>query len=372
MKAPKSVCIVLVLILGFYTNAQEKIQDTLLHKSYDDLNTLFYYWLPKDTVTAKTIVNTYIAKARAEKDSIETANGYYYYATSFGAKRGLQYADTIIALTENIEDKYYPAVGYLLKGYWYFKTDNYRKALKYYLLGETFAVKRNNLQMQIHILSMVAVLKTHTGDYRGALDIEKKHLHALETQPKYREIVTNGPNLGNNFNTHHLVAIHNLSLTFLHLKENDSSRIYHQKGIAKSLEYKDTLKYYQIVSSSGSLEFYDGNFQAALDSLNKAIPHLTDDHNIAMAHYYKGRSYQALESHKDALLMFLKTDSLATKINYKFPELREAYEYLADYYDIKKERDSQLIYINKILDLDKELLRLRSMDGEIVRKYDTP
>src|SRR5690606_6412776 len=43
-----------------------------------------------------------------------------------------------------------------------------------------------------------------------------------------------------------------------------------------------------------------------------------------------------------------------------------------DRYTTKQAIDSQLIYINKVMDLDKELREISSMDVEIVRKYDTP
>ncbi|MGS2763551.1 helix-turn-helix domain-containing protein [Sinomicrobium sp. M5D2P9] len=372
MKAYKPVFLMLMSLLYWCGYSQEKIQDTLLDKSYDELNTLIYQWLPKDTITTKTIINSYIEKAREEKDSIRMAKGYYYYAVEFGPENGLRYADTIIALTEHIDDKYYPAIGYLSKGYWYYQLDDYKKAIEYSLIGYNYAVERGNIKLQMYIRPMIATFKSRVGDHRGALAMHKEHLNALENQVEYKKNYSNSVNHSNRLYTSHLIAIHNLSLTFLHLKENDSSRIYHQKGINQSLAYKDTIQYYEMVSSSGSMEFYAGNFQAALDSLDKAIPHLTDNHNIAMAHYYKGRSYQALERHKDALLIFLKTDSLAAEINYKFPELRNAYEYLIDHYNHRKERDSQLIYINKILDLDKELIDIRSMDGEIARKYDMP
>ncbi|MGS2763550.1 helix-turn-helix domain-containing protein [Sinomicrobium sp. M5D2P9] len=372
MKAPKSVCVILVLILGFYSNAQEKIQDTLLYKSYDDLNTLFYQWLPKDILTAKTIVNAYIEKARKEKDSIRMAKGYYYYATDFDAENGLRYADTIIALTEHTDDKFHPAVGYLLKGYWHYQLSNYKKAMEYYLIGYKYAVERDNIKMQIHIRPMMAALKNRSGNHREALLIYTEHLHALKNQPEYRNLYSNDPNLGDLFNENIIQAQYNIGLTYLLLKQPDSSRIFLQKAITKSFRQKNLFLYYEILSSSGSMEFYDGNFLAALDSLNKAIPYLTDGRNFAMAHYYKGRSYQALNRNREALSMFLKTDSLAAEINYKFPELRDAYEYLIDYYSGRQERDSQLVYIDKLLELDKTLLEERIIGGEIARKYDTP
>ncbi|MGS2741658.1 helix-turn-helix domain-containing protein [Sinomicrobium sp. M5D2P17] len=374
MKAPKSVCVILVLILGFYSNAQEKIQDTLLHKSYDDLNTLFYYWLPKDTVTAKTIVNTYIAKARAEKDSIRMAKGYYYYAADFDAKKGLRYADTIIALTKHTDDKFHPAVGYLLKGYWYYHLEDYKKTMEHYLIGYKYAVERDNIKMLVEIRPTIAVLKSRVGDYKGALAIHKEHLNALENRPEYREMYSYSPNRGDIYKKMHLYAINNLANVYSRMGEIDSAGLYYKYGMRKSLEYKDSLHYYKMVSFCGIIKFHTNNYQDALDSLNKAIPRLEEGEGglLILSYYYKGKSYQALHKEGKALSMFLKTDSLATKINAIMPELRVVYEKLATHYEFIQEKDSQIIYINKILDLDKTLLEEREIGGEIARKYDMP
>ncbi|RNL67032.1 hypothetical protein ED312_23520, partial [Sinomicrobium pectinilyticum] len=346
--------------------------DTLLHKSYDDLNTLFYQWLPKDTLTAKTIVNAYIEKAKGEKDSIEAANGYYYYATSFGAKRGLQYADTIIKLTQNSKDKFYPAVGYLLKGYWYYYLDDYKKTMEYYLIGYNYAVERDNIKMLVDIQPRIAFLKSRIGDYKGAVEMNKNYLHAIENQPIYREEYSYSPNHGNKYESMHLSAISDLAYNYLHLKELDSSQKYFKYGIHKSLEYKNSASYYRMVCNSGKLEFYKGNFQDALDSLDKAIPYIKEKYNIALAQYYRGKSFQALGRNEKATSVFLKTDSLITKISAVIPEFRDAYEYLTAYYNDRQERDSQLIYIDKLLELDSVLLEERVIGGEIARKYDTP
>src|SRR5690606_10916857 len=160
----KSVCLLITLFFFLCGKGQEKIKDTLYDKSYDDLKTLFYNWLSKDTLTAKAIANAYIKKGSIEKDSVRMAKGYYFYASDFGPAMGLQYADTIIALTENSDDKFYPATGYLLKGYWYYQLDNYKEALKYYLKGNEYAIKQNNFEHQINVRPMIAALKNRAGD----------------------------------------------------------------------------------------------------------------------------------------------------------------------------------------------------------------
>ena len=365
----------IILLCGFSLGtAQESQQsgDTLSGKSYDELNTLFYKLLPKDTLKAKVIADAYIAKGRAEKDSVQMAKGYYYYAADFADTIGSLYADTIITLTRNSHDKSYPAVGYLLKGAWAYRKDDYKNALSHYITASEYARERDNLIQRNHVRLMIAALKSRGGDHRGALAMSKEYLNAFEYNPKYKEAYLNDPKYGDVYLENIRIVIYNIAINHLQLMELDSSRKYFGRGIRESLKYADTVQYYRLLSSSGSMEYYSNNYMAALDSLDKALPHLTDPHRVAMAHYYKGQSFRALGRDKEARSMLLKSDSIAGSINYKFPELRLAYVYLAEQYKKEQKLDSQLVFIDKMLDLDKELLEVRSLDGEISRRYDTP
>lgn len=372
MKCVSAVIMLFCLFLMFHrVGGQEDSGDTLFLKSYDELSDLFYRWLPKDTLIAKKIANAYIAKGREKGDSLRMAKGYYYYA-EFGPEMGIQYADTIIKLTKSSEDKFHPTVGYMIKGYWNYHTDNYTESIKYYLISYKYALKKKNIKHLVYIRPMIAALKNRSGDHEGALNMQKENLYTIENDPKFKEEYSKDPNHGNLYKASYLSAIYNLAISYLHLRKIDSAKIYFRRSIEESLKYKDTLRYYQSVSAAGSAEYYAGNYQAALDSLDKALPHLTDRHSIAMNHYYKGQSYRELKEHNKAMSMFLISDSVAGEIDYKFPELRQAYEYLVEHYRKEQQADSQLIYINKILDLDEALLKVRAMDGQISREYDTP
>ncbi|UGU14328.1 AraC family transcriptional regulator [Sinomicrobium kalidii] len=350
---------------------QEQIKDTLFGKTYEELNTLFFEWLPEDTLTARKIAATYIEKGRAEKDSVRMAKGYYYYASRFGPEMGLQYADTIIALTENSTDKSYPALGYMLKGYWHYQQTDYKAAVQCYLKAHEYAVERDNIKQIMSIRPTIAVLKGKSGDYRGALQINKEHLTALENDPKYRRIYSKGT-FRDHYVPSYLNAIFNVSLGYIDLRAIDSAKKYARKGIRETLRYNDTLRYYWGISVGGKAEYYDGNYQATLDSMNKAIPHLTKKPNVVLAKYYVGKSYEGLGRNKKALATFMEVDTVAEKIDYSFGELRKVYEYMINHYGIKQQKDSQLVYIDKLLKLDEELLETRAMDGKIAREYDTP
>lgn len=373
MKRVSAVIMIFCLFLIFQrVRGQESSRDTLFLKNYDELNTLFYKWLPKDTLTARAIADVYITKGRVKGDSVRMAKGYYYYAMEFGPEMGLQYADTIIKLTENSKDKFHPTVGYLLKGYWYYYLANYKKSIKYYLVGYRYALKKDNIKHLISIRPAIATLKSKTGDYAGALKIEREHLGALETDSRYKKIYSSDPNHGNQYVQSHLNAMHNLSLSYIDMEKVDSAKIYIRRGIDGSLEHSEIDRYYSFVSAWGKAEYYAGNYQVALDSLKKSVPYLKNKRHVVLGQFYIGKSYEKIGQYRKAFDVFQQVDSMSEKLEYKFPELREVYELLIDYYRQKKEIGSQLVYIDKVLKLDEKLLKERTLDGIISRGYDTP
>src|SRR5690606_30863480 len=147
----------------------------------------------------------------------------------------------------------------------YYQLGNYKKTMEYYLIGYKYAVERDNIKLLANIRPMMAALKNRSGNHQEALLIHKEHLHALKNQSEYRNLYSNNPNIGNSFNTDIIKAQYNIGLTYLLLKQPDSSRIFLQKAITNSIQQKIFFLYYEILSSSGSMEFYAGNFQAALD-----------------------------------------------------------------------------------------------------------
>lgn len=361
-KLIKLFIVIFLLIFSLNTvKSQTTIKDTLLTKSYEELEKLYYNYLTNNSEISKQIAKTFLIKAKKDNDTIKIAGSYYLFSFLYNAEEGLKYADSIITLTKNSNHKFYPAVGYLLKGYWSYELNDFNRSLENYLIAHNLALKKNNIKQINDIRPMIATLKNRTGDYQGALEIYSKHLRFLNENKDYK----------NKNYKEYLIMLFNISLSYMHLKKMDSACLYIRKGIKESLQKKDTAMYHDFLFNSGTANYYNGNYNISLDSLNKVIPH-TNKFDLAMAFYYKQECYRKLNKRNEAFRMAVKTDSISENINYNFPELRNTYEFLIDFYGSKNSSKNQLKYMDKILQLDSILLTVKSLDAEIARKYDAP
>ncbi|MEF9476542.1 hypothetical protein OWR28_01155 [Chryseobacterium sp. 1B4] len=88
---------------------------------------------------------------------------------------------------------------------------------------------------------------------------------------------------------------------------------------------------------------------------------------------YLGESYLSSNEKDKAAENFVKIDSIIQKTNNTFPELRDVYTYLVDYYKEKRDKEKQLYYIERFLNVDKTLdSQFKYISRELPRKYDAP
>jgi|26BtaG_2_1085354.scaffolds.fasta_scaffold00089_32 AraC-like DNA-binding protein len=345
-----------------YTYGQNQKDKILKSATYDELRRLFNT-VPLDSISRREfIANTYLKKSKGENDTINIARGYYLFSILYNQPGiGKKYADSIIQITKGINHSSFPASGYFLKGYWCYELSEYQEALHNYLIGDSIAKSKGNVIQYIENRKMIALLKNRAGDHLGALEIYLKEIDSLSS------IKNNNPL---NYSDY-LNRLYNASLTYMHLKNLDSAKVYAKRGLNESLIVKDSLMYFDFVYNLGIVEYLQGNENIALTNINRALPHL-DAHSQAMANYYKGQIALHNEDNKEAFHFFRITDSISEKLNYTFPELRFIYEYTIEHYEKSFDLENQLIYINKLLKLDSTLTHSKDLQLEIVKKYDRP
>ena len=124
---------------------------------------------------------------------------------------------------------------------------------------------------------------------------------------------------------------------------------------------------------SGIADYFDKNYTIAIDSINKALPYTNSKTSLAIAYVYKGKSFYDLLEKGKAIVNFKKADSIYNIDQKEFPELREMYQTLVDYYKEKNDIENQLIYIDKLLYVDSIMVHnYKDVNKKVVQKYDTP
>lgn len=356
----------LISMLSCYGSAQEypgEIPDSVLQKDYKALVDFFYEELDKDNNKEALIyAKAYLIKAKSEKDSLRIGRAFKYFVYASTDTLAYGYGDSIIHYTKNSTHKYYPTQGYIAKGIRLYNWGEYDKSLDNFLTAYTYAKEKENTAHLLEVRYAIGSIKNIWGAYEEALTIFKENLIAIQQEENYKI----------DYQDDYLIALHSLYSCYIHINKIDSAKHYVKKGIEESLALQDSIWYYSFVLSSGVVHYYDKNYTGALDSIDKATPHI-DKYTLMMGYLYKGRSLYELKQQDSSIVYFKKTDSIYTNIQDEFPELREMYQTLVDYYKERNDIKNQLLYINKLLYIDSLLVHnYKYLSKNITQKYDTP
>lgn len=359
----------LFLLLCFsvntFLNAQPQ-NDSLAKYSYEELHALIDSTKYDKQELSKIYTSAYLKRAKLDNDKVKISRGYFYLMTYYYDKNisnGLKYADSIIEICKKCKHKKYPALGYYFKGYFYSldgKTqdsslDNFLKTLQ--VLSEN-----NNIELEIITRTSIISLQSNWSANEETLDFAKENL----------EFIIDNKEKIDGYRDSYFIALDNLSIEYLRNKKYRKGLEIVRKGIEESIIFENISYYYNFVSLAGIAEYSLKNYQAAIDSLQKALPHKTD-HGKAMNNFYLGKSYDKLKQPEKAQFHFLKTDSIYQATKDIFPEMRNTYEHIIDYYKSKNDVENQIKYYDRLIETDKIIDSTYTyVTNTIEKKFDTP
>lgn len=360
----------LLLLLGvlcnlFYaqnTNTENIAKSVLKDYTYQELEGKFYEISPDDVNGRKKIAKSYLEKAKSDHDETQIAEAYIMLHFDESLPNALKYLDSVQVITRQSKEIYYPARTFLLRGNLYFKFDNLQAALNNYVLGLKFA-KEKGYKRQIAMANIsIAYLKNYIG----------KHSEAVKTLRYY---LYNADYL--NEDEHTLLKI-NLADAYIDGNKLDSAYILIQEGLETSKKNKNLYSYYQNLGLLGYYNYSLKKYKLATENLQQCKKYFfTAEYKSKRNQNYTllnlGRSYAGLKESTKAIENFAKIDSMVLKTNYVFPELREVYTYLINYYKETNDKEKQLYYVERFLKVDQVLdSRFRYISRELPRRYDTP
>lgn len=362
----KNIISLLILLVSLCISGQdfaEEIPDSLLQKEYKTLSDRYYEELDSDDDEGALLyAKVYLIKSKAENDSLRIGRAFKYFAFASIDTLAYRYADSIIHYTKNSTHLYYPTQGYIIKGTRLYNWGQYDKSLDNFLTAYTYAQEKNATEDLLEIRYAIGSIKNRWDSNEEALAIFKENLAYIQQQENYKT----------EFQSDYLIALHSVFTCYLNIKKTDSAKPYIKKGITESLALNDSARYYKFVLGSGIANYYDKNYITAVDSINKAAPHV-DATTLMTGYFYKGKLFYELRQMDSAIIYFKKVDTLFNTTQDEFVELREVYQTLADYYEEKNDIKAQLIYINKLLHLDSLLVHhYKYLNKNIAQKYDTP
>ena len=361
-KLPYFLFLFLCFSLNTFLNAQPQ-NDSLAKYSYEELGKEILKYKTSDISKRDLLIKEYVTRAKLTRDTLKLAEGYFLSAVYSNDSLALKYSDSIIDITKNIKGhKKFPAMGYYFKGYCLYTFGKNQKSLNNFLTALEFLSQKENIRLEIDV--RIAVI-TLVNNWKGSEEILKYNeelvsfLHSL--------LLKNVRYKNRYFN-----ALGNLSLTYIGVGQYKKSLSNTRKGILETINTQDTIKYYDFVSNAGIAKYYLKDYQPAIDSLKKGLPY-EDGHGKAMGNYYLAKSYNKLNQPEKAQFHFLKTDSIYQVSKDIFPEMRNAYEHIIDYYKSKNDTENQIKYYDRLIETDKIIDSTYTyVTNTVEKKYETP
>jgi AraC-like DNA-binding protein len=305
--------------------------DSLLKKEFTTLHSQFFDTQTPDSI-ASLYANAYLLKAKNLGDSKKIIDGYYYKSLLASDDLKLHYIDSLIQYATKRPDHYLLENALIIKAGDLYLKNLYKDALDVFLEAQKYAKAADNKKALFNIEYSIGVIYNLIGEYKKGLKTLKKSLKNFETLALKDE--------GRRLN-----IMSSMATSYRQLRMHDSVTYYTSKArLYNVLVLKEGINLYQTQE-----------YAKAVDSIQKVIPYFQqqeDDSNLAYAYFYLGKTYLKTERPTKAIDYLKKVDTIFLNINYLFPETRAAYELLIDHYKQKKDLSKQLLYIERLLQVD--------------------
>jgi AraC-like DNA-binding protein len=371
MKTKRIVLSILFLIVGniYMLQAQQNkafvIPDSLQKMSFEELERKY---MNNISVKQKSYYygNTYYKKSKKQTNKIILANGMYmmaYLSTSPKRKVAIQYADSIISLTKNLNDYNYPAKGYIAKGHFLIKNTNFKEALINTFIAEKHSVDAGNYEQTLVIKQQIGIIKIEFGELNGALPLFKENYNYFKNK--------------NIISREYIFSGWVLSDIYIKLKQPDVALEYIDELLSKIKS--DNLYYRYLIMYKGMCHHLKGEYVKSNSFLDKCIilliPFAHEDKlNLAIAYYYRGENILKNERNTEkAKRYFQKADSLTVVSKIYVNSIRDNYIRLIEITKKQNNNSEQLTYLNRLIEIDDHIKK----DNDFVSKsinnnYDTP
>ena len=350
-----------LLVITHCITAQEKvfkIPDSLQNKNYNYLEERSYD-LRKDSSKATFYINTYIKKAKNEKNWKELVNGYQNALHQSPEKVRIKYADSMIYAAKKSKDAALTGSAYLSKGIVFYGLKQQTNALDNYIIANNYISRTNDAYLIHKVKYNMAQVKYYLGFYDEAISL-------LNDCVMYYKIENPRP---------YLNSLHSLGLCYNKIGDYGLCTQTNKIGISESKRLNKNQMTAYFIHSDGINEYFKQNHNAAIKKIESSLDEIVlnnDYANEAVGNFYIGKSYWDLKKAEKALPYFQKVDQTFLDKGYIRADLLEVFELLIAYYKTKDNLKAQLFYIDQLLTAVKTLKETNKyLIGKIHKEYDT-
>ncbi|PTX63974.1 tetratricopeptide repeat protein [Kordia periserrulae] len=328
-------------------HAQELPKDASLDEMYDFIVQHKY----SNPELAKKYAKILAYKSKKAQDNYGLYRAYIQFSKIANIegnyKLAIQYCDSVIPVTEALKNKRYLVNVYLTKGNAIVYSGNNKEALVNYLHALDITKELGILELEAVVRANIAKIKRRMGFHEEALSIYKNNMLLAKQHDFSNKMILINAYMG-------------VGGTFLRLHQPDSTLVYSEIGLQKSLAINDMegVSYFYI--DIGIAHFIKGNFETAIDYLSKAekiTKRLNNQNRLTEIYYYIGKSYFELKAYDKAISFLRLVETIVNEKNqqknvtFNPPELLGTYLTLSNAYEQTNQQKLQLEYTTKYLKL---------------------
>jgi len=340
--------------------AQETID--LRYEPLDSLypKAIFFWRIHSDSVYP--YADELLKRARVSGNPEHYLKAYHLKSLSTLGQESQNYTDSLYSLAKSRKNSKYLATAYFLKGRNDYDLGEYKKSLNNYLLCQDILDSGlDSTRLETLVKDNIGLIRILIGDNEGAIEI-------------FKELLLNYKEDGND--VYYLETLFSLAVAHHQNGDFQKSQDFVKEGMELAEGIENGPKSY-FLSILGANQYGLGEYPKALVNLKKANLFFKENEDImrqAIAHYYMGKSYDALDFKDSSLLEMQMVDALYRENpSSLYPLTRGAWEKLLDEARRKGDTESELRHITTLLTIDSIVSsNFRYINQNLTKRYDMP
>ncbi|MEM8937881.1 MAG: helix-turn-helix domain-containing protein [Bacteroidota bacterium] len=334
----------LFVFVALKINGQELSKDQVFKLSFTSIDSLENQ-LEFGTDYSKKVFDIHILKAKYLSDTNQLAEAYRKRVWGESFEDAIKYVDSAISLSESVSKIDFISMAYYTKGGLLYDGDVPDEAVKELVKAYESAKDIKNYELIVDCLNTIALIKGEYGHQERAISLLRQSMSYLR---KYEEKI-------NNYDLTKQITLDNIARCYLQIKEIDSSRLYAKQGIEQSLKMNDLETYQALKILSAQIDYYDGNYLKARDTLLK-YSEVSGDLSIADRLYYLGMTEAKLGDDLKKKRHFKRIDTLLQRNDYPLMDnVKEVFQFLLKDAISQNNRANVQNYANRLVFYDSLL-----------------
>lgn len=340
--------------------------DSLAHKSYEDLDSLYLKYRYNNPKKASIYADELYAIVQVTKDDRKIGEALFRKAVIAQLlsdnNNAFKYSENSISIAKKINSDSLLLKNIILKGNIFSLKGEYKNAFDQYFSAKQIANSMGNTNDVLLMNHSIGFIKKQTKDLKEAEKIFIKNLELIRQQKS------------SDLERLEIQSLGFLSDTYSRMKDYKNAELYANQALQKtSFQKFQDLHIYNSVNKF-IISFQQKKYHASINHINSlthGILESGDRQSLTTSYLYLGKNYLQLEQCDSVIKYLEKIKVITAKEAFEFPELEEVYYSLGICYAETGDNEKSVEYQKLAAALDDKNDSINTnINNEIHEKYD--